>query len=69
MAPLFVGSLPKSEALAGLMKPAAEKAGARFFDAAALIPFPGEPDCIHFSPDNHAASGKALAEEVKKILK
>jgi lysophospholipase L1-like esterase len=63
-----IGSLPKIEALPAILKPMAESVGAYFFDAATIIPFPGEPDQIHLDPKDHRLLGKAVAEEVKKLL-
>ncbi|MDR3211844.1 MAG: GDSL-type esterase/lipase family protein [Planctomycetota bacterium] len=68
-ASIFVGSLPKTEALAGILRPLAEGIGAHFFDAATVVPFPEGSDQIHLNPANHATLGKALAVEVRKILK
>lgn len=67
-ASLFSGSLAKSEALPAVLKPMVEQAGGHFFDAASIIPFPEDPDQIHLSPENHVTLGKALADEVRKIL-
>lgn len=65
---MFEGSLAKSEALPGLAQPLVEAAGARFFNAAAVVPFAEGADEIHLTPENHAALAAAVAEEVKKAL-
>lgn len=65
---LFEGSLAKSEALPGILRPLAEAAGAAFFDATSVVPFAEGPDEIHLTPENHAALGKAVAGEVKKAF-
>lgn len=64
----FAGSLAKSEALPGALKPVAEAAGAAFFDAATVVPFAQGPDEIHLTPENHAALGVAVAQEVKHLF-
>ena len=64
----FEGSLAKSEALPGLLRPLVESAGASFFDAATVVPFAEGPDEIHLTPENHAALAKAVAGEVKKAF-
>lgn len=64
----FAGSLAKSEALPGILKPVVEAAGAAFFDAATVVPFAQGPDEIHLTPENHAALGTAVAREVKNLF-
>ena len=64
----FEGSLAKSEALPGLLRPLVEAAGAFFFDAATVVPFAQGPDEIHLTPQNHAALAEAVTQEVKKVF-
>ncbi len=64
----FEGSLAKSEALPGILRPKVEAAGALFFDAANVVPFAQGPDEIHLTPENHAALAEAVAKEVKKAF-
>lgn len=65
---LFAGSLAKSEALAGLLRPKAEAAEADFLDAAGVVPFAQGDDDIHLTPENHAVLGAAVADSVKRIF-
>ena len=67
-ADFFDGSLAKSEALPGLLRPQVEKAGALFLDAATVVPFAQGPDQIHLTPENHAALAEAVTKEVKKAF-
>ena len=67
-AAFFEGSLAKSEALPGILRPLVESAGALFFDAATVVPFAQGPDEIHLTPQNHAALAAAVAREVKKAF-
>lgn len=64
----FEGSLAKSEALPGILRPMAESAGALFFDAATAVPFAEGPDQIHLTPENHAVLAEAVTKEVKKAF-
>ncbi len=67
-ASFFEGSLAKSEALPGLLRPMTEKAGALFLDAASVVPFAQGADEIHLTPANHAALAEAVTKEVKKAF-
>ena len=64
----FEGSLGKSEALPGMLRPQVEKAGALFFDAATVVPFAEGPDEIHLTAKNHATLAEAVTKEVKKAF-
>ncbi|WP_446425542.1 SGNH/GDSL hydrolase family protein [Mailhella sp.] len=64
----FAGALERTEALPGILEPIAKAAGAHFFDVAKIVPFGEAADAIHFTPENHAAVAKAVADEVKKIF-
>lgn len=67
-ADFFRGSLAKSEALPGILRPMAESAGALFFDAATVVPFAQGADQIHLTPENHAVLAEAVAKEVRKAF-
>ena len=64
----FEGSLAKSEALPGILRPLVESSGALFFDAATVVPFAQGEDEIHLSVENHAALAQAVTREVRKAF-
>lgn len=64
----FEGSLAKSEALPGILRPLVESSGALFFDAGTVVPFAQGADEIHLSAENHAVLAQAVAGEVRKAF-
>ncbi|MGH1441336.1 MAG: GDSL-type esterase/lipase family protein [Cellvibrionaceae bacterium] len=62
-------SIEKSLALAGVLGPLAIAANIPFFDAASVVPRVKGIDGVHLTRSTHNALGKAIAKEVKKILK
>ncbi len=66
-ADMFSGAEPKSQALAGFYAEAAERCGAGFVDAGALIRC-SDLDGIHYEADQHEILGRALAQAVGIVL-
>jgi lysophospholipase L1-like esterase len=66
-AEMFAGGAEKSFALAKHYRAMAETAGVAFLDAGSVAK--SSPlDGIHLDPDAHAAIGKAVAAEVRKLV-
>jgi lysophospholipase L1-like esterase len=63
----FRGAEPKSQAIAGFYRQVAERRGAGFVDAGALIRC-SDLDGIHYEADQHDALGRAMAEAVRIVL-
>lgn len=61
------GGAEESTRFAHYYRHAAESKGVYFFDAASVAK-PSKIDGVHMEPDSHRALGKALAEEIRKIL-
>lgn len=65
----FAGAVKSVETMQKLL-PAMAKAGDfYYYDINPVVPYGQAPDEIHYSPENHAAIAKAMAKEVKNILK
>ncbi len=58
-----------SKLLGEEVRKAATKEGIAFFDAATVIPVTAGADGLHLTPEEHTALGRALANEVRKLLK
>ncbi|KAJ57471.1 lipolytic protein [Actibacterium mucosum KCTC 23349] len=63
----FLGAAKKSAALPGLYAELADKRGAEFMDAGAVIET-SDIDGIHFGAEAHAALGNAVAEKLGTML-
>lgn len=64
---LFTRGKEKSEALAAHLETVAGEYGCGFFDAGGVIRS-CETDGVHFDASSHRTLGKAVAQEVKRIL-
>ena len=64
---MFAGNREKSEQMAGFYEVVARSRGVAFFDAATVAKV-SDIDGLHLGAEGHAALGKAVAVEVKKIL-
>ncbi len=63
---LFAGAYPKSQEMAARYKAVADRLGIRFLDAGKVAKS-SKVDGFHLDPEAHAALGKALAAELKKL--
>ena len=66
-AEMFEDGREKSEKFSQRFKTVAGENGCEFFDASTMIRS-SDVDGVHFERDDHRALGKAVAEEVKRIL-
>jgi len=63
----FSGGVEKSRKLAGYYRSIADQYNCNFFDTSTVIQC-SPVDGLHFDPEEHKSLGKAIAEEVKRIL-
>ncbi|WP_204115829.1 SGNH/GDSL hydrolase family protein [Shimia biformata] len=67
LAEVFAGAEARGQGLADHIHAVAAKTGAAFFDANSVIAT--DPlDGVHFGPEAHDALGRALADEVAKLM-
>src|SRR5262245_16073533 len=65
---MFHGGTEKSQRLGAVYRPQAEKYGADFLDAGAVIRT-SDTDGVHFEPEEHAKLGKAVAAKIRAMVK
>jgi lysophospholipase L1-like esterase len=63
---MFAGGTEKSKRLGAVYRPQAEKYGAAFLDAGAIIRT-SDIDGVHFEPAEHAKLGKAVAGAIRTM--
>lgn len=64
----FAGALPKTKAWGPVIEKAVRAAGAEFFDGAAVVGLPDQPDNVHLTAEEHAMLGKAVARKVRAMM-
>lgn len=64
---MFEGAIEKSRQFAHYYRLHAERQGVAFFDAGSVIAS-SDIDGIHFEADQHAPLGRAVADEVRRLL-